>query len=81
MRRSRFGLVSGIRVEAAERVAEVRQCLVVGPATLRFFRGQYRVIDRLLGVVAAAEVKCQQFGDFFSAARDTALRAHGPTAP
>ena len=57
----------GHRVEAVERVVEIGQGLTVGPAALRFFRRQYRVVDGLLGLVAATKVKRQQFRDFFCA--------------
>src|SRR5690242_12074276 len=49
----------GQQIEAVERVVEVSQCLAVGPAALRLLSGQDRVINRLLGLVAAAEVKRQ----------------------
>ena len=47
--------------ESLARLVKIRQCLAVRPPTLRFLRGKDRVIDRLLGVVAPAEMKRQQF--------------------
>ena len=41
---------------------------MIGPAALRFFGRQDRVIDRLFRVVAAAEMKRQEFRDFVDAA-------------
>ena len=61
------GFRVGQQVEAAERVVEIAQRLAVGPAALRFFRCQNRIIDRLLGLVAAAEMERQQFCHFVGA--------------
>jgi hypothetical protein len=49
----------GHRVKAMQRVIEIIQRLAVGPAALCFFCGQDRIVDRLFGIVAKAEVKCQ----------------------
>ncbi len=45
--------------EMVERIVEIIQRVAIGPSALRLFRGQDRVIDRLFGIVAAAEVKRQ----------------------
>ena len=67
MRRSRFGSRIGQGIEEAQSVAEIGQCLGVGPTALRFLCGEYCVIYRLFGLVAAPEMKGEQFGHLVAA--------------
>ena len=55
-------------VEAMERVIEIGQCVAVGPTALRFFCGQYRVINSLFDLIASTKMDGQEFRDFFCAA-------------
>ena len=58
----------GQEVETEERIVEKGQRLAVGPKSLRFFGREDRIVDGFLSLIAAAEVKRQQFSDFVGAA-------------
>jgi hypothetical protein len=67
----------GVRqqVEAVQSIIEISQRLAIGPAALRFFSGEDRVVDGFFRLVAAAEVQRQQFRDFVRAAAVSCVRA------
>jgi hypothetical protein len=57
----------GHRIETVQRIVEIGPRLAVCPAVLRFFGGQFGVVDRLLGIVAVTEMEFQQLCDFVDA--------------
>jgi len=50
-----------------QRIVEIGDRLVIGPAALRFLSREDRIIDGFFRFVAATEMQCQQFRDFVAA--------------
>ena len=60
-------ILLGHGLKAAQRIVEIGQRFVVGPAALRLFRGHNGVIDSLLSLITASEMKGEKFGHLVAA--------------